>query len=115
MMNLINYIGIAVGALGVIITTSLYSKRKVRNAEYIFWSALWLSIILFSIVPALAVALANMAGINRGSDLLIYISIMLILYLIFRIYVRLDELERTITKVVRSAALKDDKDPKKPR
>jgi hypothetical protein len=45
--------------------------------------------------------------VGRGVDLVIYISVLILFYLIFRTLVRLDKIEKDITKIVREVALKD--------
>lgn len=83
--------------------------KSIRIGEFIFWSVLWLSLIIFSISPALLQFLSNVLGIQRATDLAIYVSIIVLFYLVFRIYVKLDKQGQEITQIVRSVALKKKK------
>ena len=50
--------------------------------------------------------LANRLGIGRGSDLVIYISIAVLFFLLFRVHIAIERVNREVTKVVRDRALK---------
>ena len=57
------------------------------------------------LVPSLSAWLARLFGIGRGADLVIYGSIVLLFYLVFRIYVQLENIEYKLTTLVREIAL----------
>jgi hypothetical protein len=70
--------------------------------------------------PEMASGLAHLVGVGRGADLLMYISLMGIMFLLILIYSRLRELEAYITHLARdiaisrSAFLTDDKTNRTP-
>ena len=64
------------------------------------------------IKPELTTLMAKKLGIGRGTDAVIYASILLIFYLIFRTNVMLENLRHDLTKLVRDLAIKDDKESK---
>lgn len=71
------------------------------------WLSLWIvatGVILF---PESTIWVARALGIGRGVDLVLYVSVILTLYLIFRLYVRMEQVERGMTQVVRAIALRD--------
>lgn len=82
-------------------------KNKISLFSLIFWSMLWLAVLVVFWEPDTTSYLANILGIGRGADLVIYISILAIFYLMFRIFVRLNKIESEITKVVREDAIND--------
>jgi len=83
-----------------------FKDRSVTLQALFFWIILWLALILFVVLPGTAGLLTNFFGVGRGVDLLIYLSIILLFYLIFKIYVKIDNLNKEITKVVRKESLK---------
>ena len=84
-----------------------YREGSVSFWELIFWMAVWLSAgILFSI-PSISVHLAVVLGVGRGADVAVYSAIILLFYLIFRLYVKISYAEREITRLVRALAIKD--------
>ena len=56
---------------------------------------------------------ADILGVGRGVDALMYISIVVLFYLIYRLYAKVDTLERQITYIVREIAIRDRYEPKK--
>lgn len=58
--------------------------------------------------PGLTSYIAKRLGIGRGTDVVLYLSIALLYYLIFRLSISLEDTRREITEVVRKIALKDE-------
>lgn len=82
-------------------------KNKLSVLNFLIWLVLWLIILVVFWQPDTTSYLATWLGIGRGADLVVYLSIVAIFYLIFRIFVRLNKIEREITKVVREDAIKN--------
>jgi hypothetical protein len=80
-------------------------KRKFNINEFFFWSAMWIFLIILSIFPQISDKIANLFGFGRGLDFFIVSSILLIFYLIFKIFVMLEELDSKITELARSISL----------
>ena len=83
--------------------------KEIPVGEFIFWSIIWVGVILFSAIPELLGSLSNIVGIQRATDLAVYISIIVLFYLVFRIYVKLDGQGQDITTLVRELSLKKKK------
>lgn len=81
--------------------------KNISIGEFSFWSMIWSAVIVISIFPGLISGLSEIVGIGRGTDLAIYVSIILLFYLMFRLYVKVDAHNREITKLVREIAIKD--------
>jgi len=71
----------------------------------IFWIVFWLLAVFVVLRPESTTVLANALGIGRGADFILYIAIVVIFYLIFRLHIKIEALNRDITKVVRKDAL----------
>lgn len=80
---------------------------------FIFWSFLFLIAIIAVIVPDITSNVARASGIGRGVDAVVYSSIVLLFYLVFRIYIFLEDIKNDITKIVKELALKEHKNDKK--
>lgn len=76
-----------------------------KLAEFSGWFLFWLMVIVAVWVPNFLTKLANILGIGRGTDLVLYVSVVVVFYFIFRIYVRIERMESNITKIVRDDAL----------
>lgn len=83
-------------------------NKNLSALESMFWIVFWLAIIFVSIYPNIIQTFANKFGVQRGIDLGIYAGIVILAYLIFRLYAKLENTERKITKIVRSIAIKNE-------
>jgi small membrane protein len=82
-----------------------FRERKLSSLSFVFWFAIWILGVFAVFDPAITTEVANLLGIGRGVDAVIYGSIGVIFYLIFRIYVILDDNQKQITQLTRSIAL----------
>jgi len=72
-----------------------------------WWLFFWIIAIIAVWVPDFLTKIANILGIGRGADLVLYVSVVAVFYLIFKIYVRFEKIERNITKIVRKDSLEE--------
>lgn len=81
---------------------------------FFFWSGIFSLAIISVLLPDLSSRFAAYIGIGRGVDAIVYASIALLFYLVFRIHIFLEDIRHEITELVRRLALKDfEKDEKK--
>ena len=80
--------------------------KSINSIQFIFWGLIWVAVIIIAFVPNITSSISNILGIRRGIDVLIYLGMILLFYLIFRLYVKIDRIERDITKIVRKITLK---------
>ncbi|KYK25280.1 hypothetical protein AYK26_02250 [Euryarchaeota archaeon SM23-78] len=78
-----------------------FKDNRLTKNEFIFWAVLWIAVIVVSIIPGITSTISPSLGITRGIDLIVYISIIVIFYLIFRLYVKIENMEKKITSIVR--------------
>jgi len=83
---------------------------QVRNNEIgiesaIFWIFIWMLVILIVVFPQTMSYLATLTGVGRGVDVVIYIAIIMLFYLQYRLYMKIENIEREITLVVREIAI----------
>ena len=110
-MLLIQFIILAVVA---IIWWRLYQRwrqAELTTLEFASWFGLWLVVGVVVLLPQVASYLAAVVGVGRGSDLVTYLSLVLIFYLLFKIFIKQEKLERQLTSLVRSLSLKEAKSP----
>jgi hypothetical protein len=70
-----------------------------------FWIIFWMVVGVIVLYPGITSFFAQMVGVGRGADLVIYLSIILIFYIIFQLTVKIEKIERNITKIVRTVAI----------
>ena len=83
--------------------------KKISITELFFWLAVWTVLILVVFFPGLTSPAADFIGVGRGNDVIIYVSIGLLFYLMFRLYVKIEEIQQDITQVVRMTAINEKK------
>lgn len=82
-----------------------YKDNKISIGETIFWTFIWLSVITVAFIPQTITTLSAIFGLGRGLDLAISSSIIVLFYLIFKLYVKLEAIEQEITELVTKLAL----------
>lgn len=73
----------------------------------IFWLLFWLAAAVVVVWPDLTFYFSKLFGIARGADLVVYAGLALLFFLVFKITVRLERIEKNLTKVVRDKTLND--------
>jgi len=92
-------------------------REKILSTQVaFFWIIVWIAALVGILLPATTSKLAQFFGVGRGVDVIVYISLTLLFYLVFRIYVMIEDLRHEITEIVRHIALqKTIKSPRKNR
>lgn len=79
----------------------LLSKRGVM-----FWLLFWFAALIAVLYPGSTQIFAAYLGIGRGADLVFYSAIIMLFSIVFRLHIKLEGLQRDLTKIVRDEALK---------
>ena len=82
-------------------------SANLSPSAFLFWVVLFLIALTGVLRPELTAYAAQVLGIGRGADGVIYISIALIFYLIFRLSIHVEETRREISELVRKIALRE--------
>ncbi len=77
--------------------------------EAVSWTLFWMLAAAVVWVPESTSRIARWVGIGRGVDVVVYTSVAVLFYMVFRIIVRIEKIERDITVIVRKHALQDAK------
>ncbi|OGY89718.1 MAG: hypothetical protein A2927_00150 [Candidatus Komeilibacteria bacterium RIFCSPLOWO2_01_FULL_45_10] len=85
-----------------------FKDNSLKTSEFIAWLVLWLMVLVVFWLPQTTSYLALLFGIGRGVDLAVYLATLVIFYLVFRLYLKIDKQQKEITKIIRHLALKDE-------
>lgn len=88
---------------------ALFLKGRLKITELFFWLGIWLVGLVVILFPALSVKIAHLFGIQRGADLIIYTSILVIFLVLYRILLKIRDVEEKIGKIVSSLTVRDDR------
>ncbi len=85
-------------------------KKQISANEFIFWLIFWLlaagAVILLKWIDR---AVASLGFTGTGIEVLLYLGIALLFYLVFKLRLRLEKIERDITKIIRAISIYDKK------
>jgi hypothetical protein len=86
-----------------------WKGAQIGMKEASLWSLLWTSILIVLWIPITTEWVSNVLGLSTDKpiDTLIYLSIVILFYLIYRGYAKHEQLEQELTRVVRLAAINE--------
>lgn len=70
-----------------------------------FWIIFWIAFVSIVSVPNITQRIADMIGIGRGVDLVMYISLAVLFFLVFKLYIKVEGVKRNIAEVARKQTL----------
>lgn len=84
-----------------------FRSKDLNHKELIFWSLIWAVMIILVFIPGKTNFLAKVLGMERGNDAMFFLAIVALYYATYRLYVKANEQEKEITKLVRALALRN--------
>jgi hypothetical protein len=104
-MNLFQIVILLVILLGLQRTFIKY-RRRVFNWQWtLVWTIFWLLLAALVIYPELTNIVAHRIGVGRGVDVAIYFGILILFFLVFKIFTRLNETDKKLSKLVKNLAI----------
>lgn len=91
--------------IAIIKVIGRYRTGEISVRGAILWIIFWLLAGVVVVIPNSTFYLARAVGIGRGADLVVYTALALIFFILFRIIVKIEKINRDITKLTRKAAL----------
>jgi hypothetical protein len=76
-----------------------FRDKSIKITEFALWIIVWSTVLILVFVPNISDKIASGLGIQRGTDTVFFIAIMVIFYLIFRVYIKTDKLDKDITRL----------------
>jgi len=100
------YIAIAIIFFFIFRLVSQKRKNQLETNEFLFWFIFWLlagvTIINLRYIDELV---ARFGFSSSGINVLLYVAVIILFYLVFRIRLRQEKVEREITKIVKNIAI----------
>ncbi|MDP2656591.1 MAG: DUF2304 family protein [bacterium] len=97
---------------GLVIINAI-SKLRQKNFTlpiFVVWISLWGAMGFAVWYPNISNIVAQVLHVGRGADAVFYLSIILIFYLLFRIYARMERIHQNLTRLTRAVAIASKKD-----
>ena len=93
--------------LFMIATGVATARHRLTVRAGILWIALWTAAAVSIAHPETLVTIARVLGIGRGTDLVLYLSILFMFVAMFLIYLRFRRMDEQITRLVRHIAIRE--------
>ncbi|HTL10422.1 MAG TPA: DUF2304 domain-containing protein [Chitinophagaceae bacterium] len=68
--------------------------------------AVFVVIVLFVLKPSISTRIANLLGVGRGTDLVLYLGIVIMAFVLLLMYSKIKKLEEMVTGLLRQQSLK---------
>lgn len=104
-MILYQDLGVLIGIIAIIVAILRLKNNKMSAGMAFLWIIIWLVVIWVSIFPNSTNTFATLTGIGRGLDLVLIIGLIGGYYLIFKMYGKIENMDKEITLLVREIAL----------
>lgn len=100
---------IAIPSLVAVIVLTAFAMTRSRLTRHAgaAWIALWLTALLAIAFPGLPMLAAHLLGIGRGTDLVMYVSILFTFLGFFLLYLRYRRVTEQLTGIVRQLAINE--------
>jgi len=89
-----------------------YSEKAIVLRWLILWLLFWVASGVVVAAPELTTRVAALVGVGRGADLALYVAVFALYYLLFRVMVKLERMEKDISKIVEELAIRGGKNEK---
>lgn len=106
-MNVIQIFIIIFALFAITRAVFQFKKGTLTIAWLLFWSLFWVATGFVAIMPQTTDVVAQFFGVGRGADAVIYVALIGLFFLVFRMYVHIEAVEGEITQLVRKLALED--------
>jgi hypothetical protein len=90
--------------------STLHTSRKhhLSVRGMFLWILVWIGALCVVWMPNATNTIAHVLGIGRGVDVVLYSTMTLLCFLLFRLHMKLSLLESHLTKLVRQQALEEE-------
>ncbi|WP_069592843.1 DUF2304 domain-containing protein [Methanosphaera sp. WGK6] len=103
--------------IAIIIATIFVSKRFYNDVLsiglYSTWIILGILVIIAALFPEISIHIAAITGLGRGLDALYIIATLLLFYISFKLFNRIEDQKKRINELVSELALQQQKDDEK--
>ena len=84
-----------------------YRRGGMKVLNLFLWLLFWAAVVVVVVQPNTTSWLATWLGVGRGVDIAMFLSILMLFFLLFRSFTKIEDLDRQLTRVVRANALRE--------
>ncbi len=95
-------VGIIVFIFALFALSRVFLRMKDNNISFregLFWIIVWTTVSVLTIFPQITDKFSKILGIGSGINTAFFIAIILLLYTVFRLYIKIEKLDNDITQL----------------
>ncbi len=100
---------LAMAFLSLIAIVSVLRRKKehlLGPLGALFWIIFWVALISIVSLPTTVLdRFSQFIGIGRGVDLVMYVSIAILFFVVFKLYIRIESMRRDMTEIARKKTI----------
>jgi hypothetical protein len=104
-MNIVQMLIIIFAVYAIVKVVLRLRDKSLSPVESFLWAILWVGVIFAAIFPNTLIELSNDLGLGKTLNMLVYLSILLLFYLVFRLYSALDKLDHRFNTLVKELSI----------
>jgi hypothetical protein len=96
---------------GIVVSKSYvdFKARKESLQIFIFWLMTWTGVVLVALFPTIIdVLIVQFGGGETGLGTFFGMALVFLLFVVYRMYVKLERLEQILTRTIQDTALRED-------
>lgn len=82
-----------------------FAKKEISLWLLLLWSIFWIGLGVVALFPIIIEQLALLVGVGRGVDLVIYLALFTCFYILFKLMIKQQKLEKDFVTLVRKIAI----------
>lgn len=98
-ITLLNLMVLIFGIFAISRAILRFNSKELSFREMVFWLMIWTTILVIVFFPAITTDVAKTIGVGRGADSAFFAAIILLFYLSFRLYVKIDKVDKELTSL----------------
>lgn len=107
-MSIIQFLGLSLSFAAILKVVADQRKKKESQIMFIFWLAIWTSVAVLIVYPsAIDLILLKILGPKQSIGTVLGFGMVVLLFLIYRLYIKMERVERTLKKYVTDLALQE--------
>ncbi|PID83987.1 hypothetical protein CSB09_03055 [Candidatus Gracilibacteria bacterium] len=104
-VSLLEFFFIISGVIILIIAFDIAKKQKFNALHFLVFLGIGVGLVTFSFFPNILAFIGNLFGVARGADVLVYTSIIFLLYFVLLLLSKIVENKENVTTIVRDFAI----------
>lgn len=105
-LTIFQIIVIIIAILGSLIVVLRYNAGKMPFKDFSLWIILWIALVFISVLPLhILTTISKRFGFGRPLDFFLITAVIILCYLLFRVYLMIERIDQDITSLVEKLAI----------